>query len=49
MEELGVSRGTVSKALNDKPGVSEELRKKIKQKAVELGYIPNSMTSGTKP
>lgn len=43
MEELNVSRGTVSKALNDKQGVSDDLRKKIKEKAKEMGYIPNSM------
>ncbi|MGM0509103.1 MAG: LacI family DNA-binding transcriptional regulator [Fusobacteriota bacterium] len=43
MKEVGVSRGTVSKALNNKKGVSEDLRKKIKKAAKELGYIPNSM------
>ena len=31
--ELNVSTVTVSKALGDKDGVSEELREKIKQKA----------------
>lgn len=36
--ELGVSTVTVSKALGDKDGVSEELREKIKQKANEMGY-----------
>jgi len=41
MNELGVSRGTISKALNDKKGVGEELRKKIKKKAEELAYVPN--------
>lgn len=36
--ELGVSTVTVSKALGDKDGVSEELRQRIKQKANEMGY-----------
>lgn len=35
---MGVSTVTVSKALSDQKGVSEELRVKIKQKAEELGY-----------
>ena len=35
---LGVSTVTVSKALADKEGVSEELRKVIKAKADEMGY-----------
>lgn len=38
-EAVGVSSVAVHKALNDKPGVSEELRKKIKQTAMEMGYI----------
>jgi len=37
-EAAGVSSVAVHKALNDKPGVSEELRKKIKQLALEMGY-----------
>lgn len=36
-----VSVVTVSKALNDKDGVSDELREKIKQTAETLGYRPN--------
>ena len=39
--ELGVSTVTVSKALGDKDGVSEELRQRIKQKANEMGYRLN--------
>lgn len=35
---LGVSTVTVSKALADKDGVSDDLRAKIKAKAQELGY-----------
>ena len=35
---MGVSTVTVSKALSDQKGVSEELRAKIKKKAEEMGY-----------
>ncbi len=37
-DKLGVSIVTVSKALSNKQGVSEELREKIKEIAIELGY-----------
>ena len=37
-DKLGVSIVTVSKALSNKQGVSEELREKIKEVAIELGY-----------
>lgn len=47
-KELGVSKVTVSKALNDKEGVSEELRKKIKAKADELGYRINGLAKALK-
>ncbi|BCN31946.1 LacI family DNA-binding transcriptional regulator [Anaeromicropila herbilytica] len=36
--ELEVSTVTVSKALSDKEGVSEEVRERIKEKAKEMGY-----------
>ena len=52
MEEIakmfGVSKVTVSKALNDKAGVSDELRKEIKDKAKELGYRVNPAARGLK-
>lgn len=35
---MGVSTVTVSKALSDQKGVSEELREKIKKQAEEMGY-----------
>ena len=41
-KKVGVSNVTVSKALADKSGVSEELRKRIKDLAEEMGYIPIS-------
>ena len=40
--KLHVSTVTVSKALSDQKGVSEEMRKKIKQLALEMGYKPPS-------
>jgi LacI family transcriptional regulator len=36
-----VSRGTVDKVLNNRPGVSQEVRDKVRQIADELGYKPN--------
>lgn len=44
-QRLGVSNVTVSKALADKEGVSEELRRTIKKVAIEMGYRPK--TPGT--
>lgn len=38
---LGVSVNTVSHALRDLNDISIELKEKIKQKAKELGYVPN--------
>lgn len=44
--ELGISKVSVSKALNDKEGVSEELRRKVKETAESMGYrINNSARS----
>ena len=37
-DALGISRNTVSKALNNDVGVSEEMRKKIRDTAIEMGY-----------
>jgi LacI family transcriptional regulator len=43
---IETSPKTVSKALNNQPGVSKELREKIKKKARELNYIPNIFGRG---
>lgn len=40
-EALGVSAMTVSRALNDKDNVDDKTRKKIVDKAHEMGYTPN--------
>lgn len=45
---LGVTKVTVSKALNNQPGVSEELKKKIIQTSIEVGYKPKSSVKASK-
>lgn len=40
-QHLNVSIGTVSRALNNRPDVSEETRKRVLEAAAELGYVPN--------
>lgn len=40
-ERLGVSVATVSRALNDQPGVSPEVRARILETARKMGYRPN--------
>lgn len=41
-EKCGLSVGAVSKALNDKPGISPERAEFVKKTARELGYYPNA-------
>lgn len=41
-ERLDVSIGTVSRALNDRPGVNAETRAKVLRAAEELGYVANA-------
>ncbi|WP_105619480.1 LacI family DNA-binding transcriptional regulator [Vallitalea okinawensis] len=41
-KEVGCSSATVSKALNNYPDVNAKTRKKILDKAKEMGYSPNS-------
>ncbi|HEV7344888.1 MAG TPA: LacI family DNA-binding transcriptional regulator [Devosia sp.] len=40
-QHLNVSIGTVSRALNGKPDVSEATRKRVMEAAAALGYVPN--------
>ncbi|MDO7906810.1 substrate-binding domain-containing protein [Paenibacillus sp. JX-17] len=47
-EKMGVSSVTVSKALNDKEGVSEELKERIKLLAGEMGYRINTVAKSMK-
>jgi LacI family transcriptional regulator len=44
--ELNTSTASVSRALNDRPGVSEELRVRILEKARELNYAPSTTARG---
>ncbi len=39
--QLGVSVATVSRVLNDRPGVSPEVRERVLKALAESGYIPN--------
>jgi DNA-binding LacI/PurR family transcriptional regulator len=39
--ELGLSTGTVSRALNNAPGVHEKTRRRVLEAAQRLGYEPN--------
>jgi LacI family transcriptional regulator len=47
-KKLKISKVTVSKALSDKEGVSEELKKIIKQTSEEMGYRYNTMAKSMK-
>ncbi|TCS77745.1 LacI family transcriptional regulator [Muricomes intestini] len=42
-EMLGVSKSTVSRAINGNSGVGEELRKKVLDLVEEIGYKPNTI------
>lgn len=42
--ELNVSKNTVSRALRDCIDISEETKVKIKNKANEMGYVPNALS-----
>jgi LacI family transcriptional regulator len=42
--ELNVSVNTVSRALRDCDDISEETKIKVRQKAYELGYMPNNIS-----
>lgn len=40
---LGISRGTVDRALHDRGRISEETRKKVLETAQQIGYKPNKI------
>ena len=48
-DELGLSRNTVSKAINGTGNVSAETRNLIFQKAAELGYKQFSLIQSSEP
>ncbi|WFE77110.1 LacI family DNA-binding transcriptional regulator [Roseinatronobacter sp. S2] len=41
-DRLNISIGTVSRALNDKPGVNPETRARVLKMAQEIGYVANA-------
>lgn len=41
--ELGVSINTVSRALRDCSDISSKTKDKVRQKALEMGYLPNNL------
>ena len=41
--QAGISYATVSRALNDKPGVKKETRRRVLKVARRLGYCPNAV------
>ncbi|RKD89948.1 LacI family DNA-binding transcriptional regulator [Mangrovibacterium diazotrophicum] len=43
--ELNISASTVSRALNNNPRISKETKDRIKAKALEMGYQPNTIAS----
>jgi len=46
-KSLGISKATVSLAINNKPGVSEITKKKVLDKITEMGYVSNKITKIT--
>ncbi|MCL2571072.1 MAG: LacI family DNA-binding transcriptional regulator [Defluviitaleaceae bacterium] len=47
-DKLGITKVSVSKALGDKPGVSDSLRREIIQTAGEMGYVVSQPTEDKK-
>lgn len=41
-QRLNVSIGTVSRALNDRPGVNPQTRARVQRAAAEIGYVANA-------
>ena len=44
-DELKISASTVSRALSDNKRISEKTRKKVQEKALEMGYRPNVLAA----
>ena len=45
-ERAGVSQMTVSRVLNSKGYISEDVRSRVKSAAVEIGYVQNRLARG---
>lgn len=50
-DACGVSRGTVDRALRDRPGVRPEVAQRVREMARQMGYIPrhSNLAEGTRP
>ena len=46
--ELDISINTVSRALRDCSDISEKTKKRVRQKALEMGYLPNNLLHSMK-
>ena len=44
-EKLNITTNTVSRALNDKPDISEKTKEEVRKVAEEIGYIPDFVAS----
>lgn len=47
-KKLGISASTVSRALNDNPAINIETKRKVKEYARELNYVPNPIAKNLK-
>ena len=47
-ERLGIAPSTVSKGLNDAQDISPELKKKVLDTAIEMGYVSKRMKRETR-
>ena len=46
--KIGVSSATVNRALTNKPGVSKNMRERVRQTAKQMGYKTNKLAQGLK-
>lgn len=46
-KDLGISRAAVSYALRDKPGITADLRRRVRERAEQLNYQPNAAAVAT--
>ena len=46
--DLGISINTVSRALRDCDDISDSTKQKVREKAIELGYLPNNVSQFVK-
>ena len=47
-EKLNITKVAVSKALNDHKDISVDLKNRVKQLAIEMGYVPNHLAKNFK-